>query len=103
MGIYYITGETKSAVEASPFLEALKKKGYEVLYMVDPIDEYAVQQLREFDDKKLLCVSKDALDMETTEEEKKKQEEEIKTFEALCKKIKEILGEKVDKVVVSHR
>jgi len=101
--IYYITGESKKSVESSPFLEALRKKGYEVLYMVDPIDEYAVQQLREFDDKKLLCVSKDALDMETTEEEKKKQEEEVKLFEALCKKIKEILGDKVDKVIVSHR
>merc|ERR1712020_27578 len=101
--IYYITGETKSAVEASPFLEGLKKKGYEVLYMVDPIDEYAIQQLREYDDKKLVCASKDGLDLEKTEEEKKKEEEEVKAFEALCKKVKEILGDKVEKVVVSHR
>merc|ERR1719273_481152 len=101
--IYYITGESKKSVESSPFLEGLRKRGFEVLYMVDPIDEYAVQQLREFDDKKLVCASKDGLDLEKTEEEKKKEEEEIKAFEALCKKVKEILGDKVEKVVVSHR
>merc|ERR1719411_545108 len=101
--IYYITGESKKSVESSPFLEGLRKRGFEVLYMIDPIDEYAVQQLREFDDKKLVCASKDGLDLEKTEEEKKKEEEEVKAFEALCKKVKEILGDKVEKVVVSHR
>merc|ERR1711973_853138 len=79
--IYYITGESKAAVEASPFLEALKKRDLEVLYLVDPIDEYAVQQLRENDGKKLMCVTKEGLDLGLTEDEKKKQEDDKAAFE----------------------
>merc|ERR1712046_120964 len=70
-GIYYVTGESLSAVENSPFIEQLKKRGYEVLYMVDPVDEYAVQQLKEFDDKKLICATKEGLKLEDTDEQKK--------------------------------
>merc|ERR1712217_340796 len=101
--IYYITGESKAGVEASPFLEALKKRDLEVLFLVDPIDEYAVQQLREYDGKKLQCVTKEGLDLGLTEDEKKKQEDEKAAFEGLCKKMKEILGDKVEKVIVSDR
>merc|ERR1711994_899461 len=101
--IYYITGESKAAVEASPFLEALKKRDLEVLYLVDPVDEYAVQQLREYDGKKLMCVTKEGLDLGLTEDEKKKQEDDKAAFEGLCKKMKEILGDKVEKVIVSDR
>ena len=102
-GIYYITGESKRQVETSPFLEKLKKKGYEVLYMVDPIDEYAVQQLKEFDGKKLLAASKENLDLGEDEEDKKEFEEAKAKCEGLCKLMKEVLDEKVEKVVVSDR
>eukprot|EP01026_Neomeris_dumetosa_P074081 TRINITY_DN7684_c0_g1_i1.p1 TRINITY_DN7684_c0_g1~~TRINITY_DN7684_c0_g1_i1.p1 ORF type:complete len:701 (+),score=160.17 TRINITY_DN7684_c0_g1_i1:134-2236(+) len=101
--IYYITGESKKAVENSPFIEKLRKKGYEVLFMVDPIDEYAVQQLKEYDGKKLVCVTKEGLKLEDSEDEKKKKEEVKAQFEPLCKLIQEILGDKVEKVVVSDR
>merc|ERR1712151_1253871 len=89
--------------ENSPFIEQLKKRGYEVLYMVDPIDEYAVQQLKEFDDKKLICATKEGLKLEDTDEEKKRFEEAKAATEGLCKQIKDILDTKVEKVVVSNR
>merc|ERR1711937_50186 len=102
-GIYYITGESKRGVETSPFLERLKKKGYEVLYMTDPIDEYAIQQLKEFDGKKLLSATKEGLKIEEDEDEKKAFEEEKAKTEGLCKLMKEVLDDKVEKVVVSNR
>merc|ERR1711871_1805396 len=101
--IYYITGESKAAVEASPFIEQLKKRGLEVLFMTDPIDEYAVQQLKEYDGKKLMAVTKEGLDLEKTEDEKKEFEEKKAACETLCKLMKEVLGDKVEKVVVSER
>jgi len=101
--IYYITGESRASVENSPFLEALKKKGFEALYMVDPIDEYCVQQLKEYDGKKLMSCTKEGLELEEDEDEKKALEEQKASFEELLKQVKEILGEKVEKVVLSNR
>ena len=101
--IYYITGESKSVVAASPFIEKLKEKGIEVLYLTDPIDEYCIQQLKDFDGKQLKCCSKEGLDLEDTEDEKKAFEELKTQYEPVCKKIKEILDNKVEKVVVGER
>ena len=102
-GIYYITGESIESIRKAPFLERLEKKGYEVLFMTDAIDEYAVQQLKEYKEKKLICVTKENLDLEDDEDEKKKLEEVKKEFEPLCVLIKEVLGDKVEKVIVSNR
>merc|ERR1712047_38440 len=101
--IYYITGESRDQVENSAFVERVKKRGYEVLYMVDPIDEYAVQQLKEYDGKTLVSVTKEGLELPEDEEEKKKLEEDKAKYESLCSRMKEILDKKVEKVVVSNR
>lgn len=101
--IYYITGESKDAVSHSAFVERLRKRGLEVLYMTDPIDEYATQQLREYDGKKLVCVTKEGLELPEDEDEKKAFEEKKASFEPLCKVMKDILDKKVEKVVVSNR
>jgi molecular chaperone HtpG len=102
-GIYYITGDSKRSVETSPFLEKLKKKGYEVLFLTDPIDEYAVQQLKEYEGKKLLSATKEGLEMAEDDDDKKAFEEAKEKAEGLCKLIKEVLDDKVEKVVVSNR
>lgn len=101
--IYFITGESKEVVANSAFVERLKKRGYEVIYMTEPIDEYCVQQLKEFDGKQLVSVTKEGLELPEDEEEKKKREEDQKKLENLCKVIKEILSGKVEKVTVSNR
>merc|ERR1712027_253004 len=101
--IYYITGESREVVAASAFVERLKKRGFEVIYMTEPIDEYVVQQLKEYDGKNLVSVTKEGLELPQDEEEKKKSEEDKAKFEGLCKVMKDILDKKVEKVVVSNR
>merc|ERR1712223_1749360 len=101
--IYYITGESKDVVGSPSFVETLKKRGLECLYMTEPIDEYVVQQLKEFDGKNLVSVTKEGLELPEDEEEKKKKEADKAKFEPLCKVMKDILDKKVEKVVVSNR
>ncbi|KAH9645018.1 hypothetical protein HF086_003348 [Spodoptera exigua] len=101
--IYYITGENRDQVANSSFVERVKKRGYEVVYMTEPIDEYVVQQMKEYDGKTLVSVTKEGLELPEDEEEKKKREEDKVKFEGLCKVMKNILDNKVEKVVVSNR
>jgi len=101
--IYYITGESRDVVSTSAFVERVLKRGYEVLYMTEPIDEYVVQQMKEYDGKQLVSVTKEGLELPEDEEEKKKYEEDKSTYEPLCKIMKDILDKKVEKVVVSNR
>lgn len=93
-------GESKDQVANSAFVERVRKRGFEVLYMTEPIDEYCVQQLKEFDGKTLVSVTKEGLELPEDEEEKKKMEEDKAKFEELCKLMKEILDKKVEKVSV---
>jgi len=101
--IYYITGESKEVVCTSSFVERLKKRGLEVVYMTEPIDEYVVQQLKEFDGKNLVSVTKEGLELPEDDDEKEKKEADLKKFEGLCKLMKDILDKKVERVVVSSR
>merc|ERR1712066_372721 len=101
--IYYITGESLDAVKNSSFVERLIKRGFEVLYMTEPIDEYCIQQLKEYDGKTLVCITKEGLELPEDEDEKKKFEEKKAKLEPVCKVIKDILDKKVEKVEVSKR
>lgn len=102
-GIYYITGDNLKSVENSPFVEGLKKRGLEVVFMTDPIDEYAMGQLKEFSGHKFICITKENFELDLTDEEKKALEDEKKSFENLTKVIKDVLENRVEKVVVSQR
>merc|ERR1711922_118942 len=101
--IYYTTGENKDQVSNSAFVERVKKRGFEVIYMTEPIDEYVVQQLKEYEGKQLVSVTKEGLELPEDEAEKKKHEEDKAKFEGLCKIMKDILDKKVEKVVLSNR
>ena len=82
----------------SAFVERLRKAGLEVIYMIEPIDEYCVQQLKEYDGKNLVSVTKEGLELPEDDDEKKKGEELKLKFENLCKIMKDILDKKIEKV-----
>ena len=102
-GIYYITGESIEKVKTSPFMQRLKEKGYDVLYMVEPIDEYISQYFDKYEEKKFICITKGDIDLGENEDEKKTKEERNKSFEPLCNKMKEVLKGKIENVKVSDR
>uniref|UniRef100_A0A1B0C796 Heat shock protein 83 n=2 Tax=Nemorhina TaxID=44051 RepID=A0A1B0C796_9MUSC len=101
--IYFITGESKEQVADSAFVERVKARGFEVVYMTDPIDEYIIQHLKEYKGKQLVSVTKEGLELPENEAEKKKREEDKAKLENLCKLMKSILDSKIDKVTVSNR
>lgn len=98
-----LLGETKEQVANSAFVERLRKAGLEVIYMIEPIDEYCVQQLKEYDGKNLVSVTKEGLELPEDEDEKKKQEELKTKFENLCKIMKDILDKKIEKVCLQFQ
>merc|ERR1711943_46593 len=101
--IYYISGESKEAVEKSPYLERLRKKGYEVLYYIDPIDEYAMPQLTEFKGFQFAGANKENLKFDDDAEEEAKNKKLSETHKKLTDWFKETLGAKVEKAVISNR
>merc|ERR1711939_844319 len=101
--IYYISAESKEAAEKSPYLERFRKKDIEVLYYVDPIDEYAMPQLTEFKGFQFMGANKENLKFDDDEAEEKKLKKLQETHKKLTDWLKETLGSKIEKAVVSNR
>ena len=101
--IYYIIGESISAVQGSPHLEACKAKGYEVLFLTDAIDEFMMQSLKEFKDKKFHDLTLGDLEFEKSKEEENAENENKKTYEKLCETLQKVLSEEVSEVRVTSR
>ena len=104
--IYYITGESVSAVKNSPLLEAFKDKGYEVLYMVDKVDEFMMQGLMDYKEKKFKAVNKGDVDLKSEDEKKeaeKKNEENKKHFGTLLEDMQKHLESDLKEVRLSNR
>ena len=102
-GIYFVTAENLAAARQSPHLEALRQRGYEVLLMTDPIDEWLVQDLREFGGKKVLPAAKGELDLPGDAAKKEERKQKSGTFKALLDKLEDVLGEKIKEVRLTDR
>jgi molecular chaperone HtpG len=101
--IYYITAESVKSISNSPFLEKLKSKNNEVIYMCDPLDEYITQQVKDYKDKKLVCITKENLDLFQDDSEKEEFEQSKNEYKNVCDFIKSTLSDEVEKVVVSNK
>ena len=103
--IYYATGTDRNTIEKLPQMELLRDKGLEVLYLLDPVDEFAIETIRKYDDKEFQSISRGDLDLDDAEskEVKKEAEEIAKNNDQLVKDIKEALGDKVSEVKISSR
>ena len=101
--IYYITAESTKSIISSPFLEKLKSKDYEIIFMTDPLDEYITQQVKDYNDKKLSCITKENIEFNDTEVEKKEFEKSKVEYKNVCDYIKSTLDNEVEKVVISNK
>ncbi|KAM6936978.1 endoplasmin [Xenentodon cancila] len=102
--IYFMAGTSRKEAESSPFVERLLKKGYEVIYLTEPVDEYCIQALPEYDGKRFQNVAKEGVKFEESEKAKEKREAEEKEFEPLTTWLKEKpLKEKIEKAIISQR
>ena len=99
--IYYITGESVKSIVNSPFLEKLRSKNYEVVYMCDPLDEYITQQVKDYKDKKLVCITKENMDMGN--DDKEEFERSTVEYKNVCDYMKSTLSDQVEKVVISNK
>jgi len=101
--LFYITGEGRKSAEIAPAMESMRQRGFEVLYMVDPLDEICAQTIAEFDGKALVDINKAGLELSRSEDEQKLLQETAKEYEPLASWLKDQLGDRVEKVLVSER
>ncbi len=101
--IYFLLGQSQKAAEGSPHVEAIRSRGYEILYMTDPVDEWVVDSLRTFDGKKLVSAMQSDLELPETTEEKDKQEKQKTELSSVVAALGKMLGERVKEVRVSSR
>jgi heat shock protein beta len=100
--IYYAVGETRAQAAMSPAIEKIKQKGYEVLYVSEPIDEMTLQNIEKFNDKMITDIGRESSD-DLSDDEKKKKEKSNNDYEDLRNYIKKVLGDKITRVECSTR
>jgi len=101
--IYYIAGESLDSIKESSFVKGISNKGYDVFLMHEPIDEYVLQQLTEYDGKKLVSITKEGFKLPETDEEKTSFDTLTEEYSETCKKIQALLTDRCEKVVLSNR